>query len=271
VFAHNDFDFDEKGLAHKDRDARKENRWTETNHGITTDARQLNEYRDMQGDHHDKDDRSHGKSGNHQNKDNDNEHRSEEKHGTHRFEDNDDDHRSEEKHGDHRFNGSDNDHRSEEEHGTQRFKDNDDDHRSEEEEEHEDHRFERNDEDHQSEDEYEATRENRLPGEGHIANGTRSKNSSGGHLRAHNDRKGTRENKDEDDGFGLPILVGSVGAALIFGFVLAGIVVLCYRRRISTKSSVVEIGVVVVGQPVANSVPKDETTANGNSANKVSK
>merc|ERR1712232_856702 len=116
-----------------------------------------------------------------------------------------------------------------------------------------------------SEDEYEAARENRLPGEGHMADGMRSRNSSGGHLRGHNDREGTRESKEEDDGFGLPIIIGSIGAAFIVGFALAGIVVLCYRRRISTKSSVVEIGVVVVGQPVTNSVRKDETNANGNS------
>jgi hypothetical protein len=67
------------------------------------------------------------------------------------------------------------------------------------------------------------------------------------------------------------VILGITVGALFVIFFLAAIVVWCYRRRISSKSAPAAFGVVVVGQPVTDSVPKEETNANANSLPEVSK
>jgi len=93
----------------------------------------------------------------------------------------------------------------------------------------------------------------------------KKKGESPRNLRARGEHEAEPESEcdEEDDGLGLPVILGIQGAALLGVLAFGVIAILCSRRRISTKS-VPGPGVIVMGQPVTKSMQKGESNENGN-------
>jgi len=113
-------------------------------------------------------------------------------------------------------------------------------------------------------------------GEGR-AKGSRGKNCHGAdakderprNLRAHSEQENEPvsecdEEHEEDTGLGLPVILGIIGAALVGVFAFGAIFFACSRRRTATKAVLGAGGVVVMGQSVSASTPKDDSNKNGN-------
>jgi hypothetical protein len=106
------------------------------------------------------------------------------------------------------------------------------------------------------------------------AEGSRGKNCHGAdakderprNLRGHSEQEiePVSECEEEDNGLGLPVILGIVGAVLVGVFAFGAIFFACSRRRTATKAVLGAGGVVVMGQPVSASTPNDGTNKKGN-------
>mmetsp|Transcript_60376 Transcript_60376/g.95141 ORF Transcript_60376/g.95141 Transcript_60376/m.95141 type:complete len:251 (-) Transcript_60376:282-1034(-) len=106
---------------------------------------------------------------------------------------------------------------------------------------------------------------------GKNCHGAGAKDEGPRNLRAHDEheKEAASECDEEDNGFSLPIILGIVGAALVGLLALGACFFACSRRRTSSKADFGAGGVVVMGQSVTESAPKDDSNKKANAPEKL--